>query len=574
VVLFLGIEAIYLANGRAIGNNDSLPARYLPFSLLREGNFDFNEFTFLMRGGLLPATLREQSGHFYSIFSPVAGLVAIPVYLLPVLLGVDPESGWVAHLEKLAASGVTALSAVVLFVVLRRLARLRVALALTLVYAFGTSAFSISSQALWQHGPSQLFITLGLYFLVRGRAEPAQLAWSALPLAAAVAARYTNAVIVLPLLWYVARWRRSVLIPWLLLASLPALGLLAYNAIHFDSPTDISYGSAFLSPASGRWSAPMTYALPALLFSPASGLFVYSPVFLFSVMGAVRLWGAEDARLWRALAAGMIAVVLLASKFFAWWSYWYYGPRLLADLTPLLVLFLWPAWEGLRGQRLARGLFVAAVGASVLQHAIGAFGYDASWYAKPVPVEEDRIWSWRDSPFLHYGGRMLDGVGWRPTRGPALTAQEVAVRSVAAGRCHFEGVLHERVVAVPDPPRLAVQGVTRAHRAEGVATSYVELVNGGVTRNLLLHLALRRPDGRLYFPFADAGTAKDPPCRQWLPFGAQVTLPPGFRIFEDFRLGLLLSTRPPGTYTWHVLLTEPASVRVVARASGDVHVVP
>jgi hypothetical protein len=29
-----------------------------------------------------------------------------------------------------------------------------VSLLLTVIYAFGTSSFSVSSQALWQHGPS------------------------------------------------------------------------------------------------------------------------------------------------------------------------------------------------------------------------------------------------------------------------------------------------------------------------------------------------------------------------------------------------------------------------------------
>src|SRR6266700_2150384 len=40
------------------------------------------------------------------------------------------------------------------------------------IYALGTSSFSVSSQALWQHGPSQLALTTGLYSLIRGRKEP------------------------------------------------------------------------------------------------------------------------------------------------------------------------------------------------------------------------------------------------------------------------------------------------------------------------------------------------------------------------------------------------------------------
>jgi hypothetical protein len=33
LALFLVVETVYLANGRTLGNNDTMPARYLPFSL-------------------------------------------------------------------------------------------------------------------------------------------------------------------------------------------------------------------------------------------------------------------------------------------------------------------------------------------------------------------------------------------------------------------------------------------------------------------------------------------------------------------------------------------------------------
>jgi len=38
--LFLAVALVYLANGRPIGSGDTLPARFLPFSLLRAHTFD------------------------------------------------------------------------------------------------------------------------------------------------------------------------------------------------------------------------------------------------------------------------------------------------------------------------------------------------------------------------------------------------------------------------------------------------------------------------------------------------------------------------------------------------------
>jgi hypothetical protein len=49
--LFLGVVFIYSLNGRALtAGGDSIPATYLPLSLLRELDFDLDEFPFLYEG--------------------------------------------------------------------------------------------------------------------------------------------------------------------------------------------------------------------------------------------------------------------------------------------------------------------------------------------------------------------------------------------------------------------------------------------------------------------------------------------------------------------------------------------
>ena len=64
-------------------------------------------------------------------------------------------------LEKRAAVLITALSVLILLFALRLVTRHNIAWVIAVIYAFGTSSFSTSSQALWQHGPSQLFLALG-----------------------------------------------------------------------------------------------------------------------------------------------------------------------------------------------------------------------------------------------------------------------------------------------------------------------------------------------------------------------------------------------------------------------------
>ncbi len=70
-------------------------------------------------------------------------------------------------MEKLSASLVAALSASLLYLLLRRRVAARTALLLTLAYAFGTTTWMISSQALWQHGMAQVLV-IGALLLLTG----------------------------------------------------------------------------------------------------------------------------------------------------------------------------------------------------------------------------------------------------------------------------------------------------------------------------------------------------------------------------------------------------------------------
>jgi hypothetical protein len=150
---------------------DTVPARYLPFSVLREGNFDLNEFQFLYAQGL-PYYLYHLNSRYVSNYPVGPAIAALPFYLIPALGGVSPTDRLIEDLEKLAPASMVALSVCLLYLILRRLASVQVSLLITVIYALGTSSFSVSSQALWQHGPSQLALATGLYSLIRGREEP------------------------------------------------------------------------------------------------------------------------------------------------------------------------------------------------------------------------------------------------------------------------------------------------------------------------------------------------------------------------------------------------------------------
>jgi hypothetical protein len=408
-MVFAALLAVYLSNGRLIGSPDTLPARYLPLSILRSGTFYLDTFLFLYDKGAsterregLPYYVVQARGHYVSWYPVGAALLALPLYLPAVLWGVDADSPVLAWLEKLSASTIVALSAAILYLALRHVATRGISLLIVGVYALGTSSLSVSSQALWQHGPSQLALVVALYALLRGRIDAHWVIVAGFPLAFAVIARPSDALLAAPLLAYVWRYHPDQQL-WFVASGLPPLLFQVwYNLIYFGDPLHTQ-----LPPFDpSLWGTTFGEGLAGLLLSPGRGLLVYSPVFLLCGVGMARAWRRGGDPLVRALSVGAVLVILLYSKWAKWWGGWTYGPRLLADLSPVLALGLVPLGERLGRRGGWRIGFVTLALWSIGAHAMGAYVDDLSWNRR-VDVEHhpERLWLWTDN-------QLVDAVRW------------------------------------------------------------------------------------------------------------------------------------------------------------------
>jgi hypothetical protein len=410
LLIALASLGIYLSNGRTIGSGDTLPARYLPWSILHGQGFSLDAFpilyddaarqTFPLLDGI-PYFLRDVNGHYVSAYPPGPAVAALPVYALPALRGAPPSPAWASWLEKLSAALITALSVALLFCALDQLVSRRWALAIAAIYAFGTSSFSVSSQGLWQHAPSQLFVSLLLYQLTRGLRDNSWLAATGFAMTAAVAMRVTDVLLVLPLAVWVMATRPRLIPQFALFASPPVLAMTAYNWAVFGSVTGGS-GNTTVPTVALFSQIPLAEGLSGLLVSPARGLFVYSPVLLLSILGCISVW-RNGPPAFRALSAGLPLVIALVSKWFLWWGGHSWGPRLLADTTPVLCFFLYPLVQQ-TPRRLVKALIAATAVVSIGAHALGAYFYDGRWDALVDPDRYyPRLWSWEASPLAFYG---------------------------------------------------------------------------------------------------------------------------------------------------------------------------
>ncbi len=405
ICLFALVLGGYLLNGHAIPSGDTTPNRYLPVSILRHGSFYLDGFPFLY-SPKLPYYVRHFRGTYVSSYPVTGAVLAVPIYLPAVLRGEAPESPVWEDLEKTSAAAIVALSAVFLYLALVRLTTLRMALLVTGAYAFGTSSLSVSSQALWQHGPSQLGLAAALYFLVKGREAEGWVAVSGFPLAFAIISRPTDLLLAVPLgLYVLLHYPKQV--GHLLVFALPPIAFqLWYNVTY--------QGSAFWTQApilqGEHWTGRFWEGLSGLLFSPGRGLFIYSPIFLFSLVTLGMAWRRGGDPLLRAVGVGALLVVFLYCRWWPWWGGHTFGPRLLADLTPLLALALYPLRNDLNRSRWIKAAFVAALLWSVGTHSIGAFWDDIGWNAHPLDVDRAprRLWSWTDN-------QLVNPVYWRVT---------------------------------------------------------------------------------------------------------------------------------------------------------------
>jgi hypothetical protein len=141
-------------------------------------------------------------------------------------------------------------------------------------------------------------------------------------------------------------------------------------------------------------------AFAALLVSPGKGLFVFTPIAVFSLIGLWRALRAQtpQSRLLVALSAASFVLLLQYSFFSRWWGGTSYGPRYLTDVACVLALLLAYAIPARPAGRVAFGVLLAA---SIAIQFVGANGEEfGRWSALPVSVDvqPSRVWSLADTP--------------------------------------------------------------------------------------------------------------------------------------------------------------------------------
>lgn len=416
LALAVGTFVLYNANIREISSADTIPARVLPSEVLESGRLDLDRlFRDWPTGAPLPYWVQRVGPHHLSSYPLAPALLALPVYAGPVLLGAG--NSWVVlnALSKLAASLMAALSVALVYLTARGLGRqLGVgesgAVATALVYAVATPTWAVSSQGLWGHAPAQLGLAVALWGLLRAETAPWAATVAGLGAGLMVASRPSTTLMAGVLAVFALAHLRRRGVAFVLALGAVGAAVAGHNLATFGTLqggyTELHRAHAAHHGVPSAWSGSFLEGLLGVLVSPSRGLFVYAPVLLFPVAGLV-LWVVRRRG---GLLAGATAVTAVGvgtvAMFSVWWGGHSFGPRLVADVLPALVLGLVPVWTSVWGSRPGRMLLLAAFAASIAVEAIGAFHFPSAraveWNTSPRNVDQahDRLWDWRDPQLL------------------------------------------------------------------------------------------------------------------------------------------------------------------------------
>lgn len=426
LILFLGLLVVYQLDGGFHESNDTAFNTFLPRLVLEQQTLSVTPtevpafFDWQLRGQpvpvirwddaarqqraagelvlvgpkyfLVPTPLTdERTGEkrYANTFGVGTGLTALPAFAVAKVCGVSNRSAWMV--AKVAASVLVALSAVFVFLTCVRFTTPWRAFLIAITYGLGTCVWSISSQALWQHGPSEFFLALGTLCLTRSRGNRMCAAGCGLAFALAVTCRAPNALVVVAVALHFLLSDRKGLV-FFLLGGLPiAVGLGLYQHVHhgaFYSPGRSGVDAWFAQQKTGSpdlWQTPLGEGLAGLLVSPGRGLLVYSPVLIFGLVGLVLVWFKPRYRELRAPAIGAVALILLAAKWYDWWGGWCFGYRPIVDVAPLLAVLMLPLIEFVTRNVLLSVAFATLLTWSIGVQFLGAFAYHPpAWNAALV----------------------------------------------------------------------------------------------------------------------------------------------------------------------------------------------
>jgi len=411
--LFFITFFIFNLNLNSLGSSDTIPARLLPINILSGRGLYFDYYVnFLQNKHQTIYYLKQFDNHYISFFPVLPGLIATPFYVpFYFILNLNNTSdinslyNISTALQKLSASFLSSISVILFFILIKKISnKNRLSFLFALIFAFASQTFSISSQALWQHGIANLFLIASQVLLIKAfsqKNEQRRFFLTSLFLGVlSFWSRPVFSIYLILLLVMVIFNNRKNFVLYFISTAIGVLVLLFYNLYFYQSLFG-GYGNV-----SGTLNSshPLSNFL-GLFFSPARGLIFYTPFYIFSFLSILFINQINRLSLSTRIVYYLNYIYLISGLcFYSFWGIWWgghsWGDRLLTDLAVSASILIYFFYIYITNNILRIIFFIFIIYSIVIQ-SIGVFFYiNSKWDTTPLNVDShiERLWDFNDNP--------------------------------------------------------------------------------------------------------------------------------------------------------------------------------
>jgi len=409
IILWIVFSVVLLIHFKShvITSTDSALSISTAISIIKQGNIDLDEFLkdnkidncYVCKGQWV-------KGHFYNTYPLGSVIMAVPfVYILGETLDYDVILRYFFKVELLVASFIIALCTLFMYLVARQYLNKMQSLLITFIFAFCTPAWSTASRALWQHGPSMLMLTITLYLFILARKKPFLAQFAGLSLAFSYLTRPLDIESLVVFTAFVLIYYKKYFFKYALWGSIILTPFFIYNSSTYGSIVPPYYKLScqlYIFSKETFFEAFFGHAI-----SPSRGLFIFSPILLFSGYGIFLKIKSKEFKELDIFLLGIIFIHWVAVSFFKyWWAGWSIGPRYISDIVPFFIYFLIPVFRqyfNIKSIKSSLFVFLILIVLSFFINYRCANDPRAwAWNGEPVNVDNypDRVWDWNDIQFL------------------------------------------------------------------------------------------------------------------------------------------------------------------------------
>lgn len=349
-------------------------------------------------------TVRKKNNHQYYYFPVGSSFSSIPfVYFAQKVFNLDMnDKNQQGYLQRKIAGLTVVICFLLLYFISRMYLSFTSSASLALVFTLGTSLVSSMGTALWSHNFASVYSLFSLYFYIKITKENNHKFWwlLAVCLFLAYLTRPTLSLLSVTIVFALFFQKKWISIKTAGLIAILLVGFVWFSYKEFGQFLPDYYMPKRLA-GDAFWAA-----LYGNTFSPARGLFIFSPFLLLLLVSIkLNLRVLNDNKwLWFFIAWIMIHLIIV-SRFPTWWAGYSFGARFMLDVLP--AFFIWSVLylkaNGIKPIPVKLFLLIAIPISIFINSYQGLYNrYSELWNGSPsVDKYNQFIFDWSYPPFMH-----------------------------------------------------------------------------------------------------------------------------------------------------------------------------